>query len=98
MQKYLPKLIHHNQSGFVEGRFIGDSIRNIQDIMAYTDQRKLSGILLFIDFEKAFDTIELSFLRKTLVEFNFGEKFIKWICVLYHNISSCVMNNGSSSN
>ena len=64
--------------------------------MAYTDQRKLSGILLFIDFEKAFDTIELSFLRKTLVEFNFGEKFIKWIRVLYHNISSCVMNNGSS--
>ena len=58
MQQYLPKLIHQNQSGFVKGRFIGDSVRIIQDLMAYMDQKKLNGILLFVDFEKAFDTIE----------------------------------------
>ena len=97
MQKYLPKLIHHNQSGFVKGRFIGDAIRSIQDIMSYTNQKKLNGILLFIDFEKAFDTIELPFLRKVLKKFNFGENFVQWIEILYNNISSCVMNNGSTS-
>ena len=97
LQKYLPKLIHHNQSGFVKGRFIGDAIRSIQDIMSYTNQKKLNGILLFIDFEKAFDTIELPFLRKVLKKFNFGENFVQWIEILYNNISSCVMNNGSTS-
>ena len=97
MQKYLPKLIHHNQSGFVKGRFIGDAVRNIQDIMSYTNQKKLNGILLFIDFEKAFDTIELPFLMKVLNKLNFGKNFAQWIEILYYNISSCVMNNGSTS-
>ena len=96
LQKSLPKLIHQNQSGFVKGRFIGDSIRNIQDIMAYTDKNKLNGLLLFIDFEKAFDTIEWSFLKKALEKFNFGQGFLRWIQILYNNISSCIMNNGST--
>ena len=96
MQKSLPKLIHQNQSSFIKGRFIGESIRNIQDIMAYTDKNKLNGLLLFIDFEKAFDTIEWSFLKKALEKFNFGQGFLRWIQILYNNISSCIMKNGST--
>ena len=47
-----------------------------------------------IDFEKAFDSIEWPFLLKTLKDFNFGDKFIKWIQILYTDIQSCVGNNG----
>ena len=49
---------------------------------------------MLVDFEKAFDTIEWSFLNGTLKAFNFGEKFINWINLLYTNILSCVSNNG----
>ena len=97
IQKFLPDLINSNQSGFVQGRYIGDSIRNIQDIMQYTKQRQLEGILLFVDFEKAFDSIEWKYLWKVLEKFNFGEGFIRWIKILYTNISSSIMNNGTTS-
>ena len=40
--------------------------------MEYTDNQKIPGILLFIDFEKAFDTIEWTFIQNVLKCFNFG--------------------------
>ena len=53
--------------------------------------------MVFIDFEKAFDTIERSFIEKTLKYFNFGSTLVTWIKLLYTAISSCVQNNGWST-
>ena len=47
-----------------------------------------------IDFEKAFDTVEWNFLFKSLQAYNFGEHFIKWVKLLYSNITSSTINNG----
>ena len=58
----------------------------------------MSGILALIDFEKAFDTVESSFLFNTLSTLNFGQNYIRWIKLLYSYISSCVTNNGYISN
>ena len=52
------------------------------------------GLLLFLDFEKAFDSIEWNFLFKTLEKFNFGSYFIKWINILYKNTIFRLKNNG----
>ena len=62
-------------------------------MLEYTKEKELSGILVAIDFEKAFDTLNFDFLR-TLHKFNFDPSFIQWIRTLYKNVSSCVMNNG----
>lgn len=35
----------------------------------------LDVILLFLDFEKSFDSVEYNFMFKTLEKFNFGDKF-----------------------
>ena len=53
IKKVLSRIIHYNQSGFIEGRFIGEVACSILDIIDHTESLKLSGILLFIDFEKA---------------------------------------------
>ena len=58
MKSLLPKLIHYNQSGYIPGRNISENIRSIRDIMDYARAKKLPGILLFIDFEKVFDSLE----------------------------------------
>ena len=94
MKNVLPSVIHANQSGFMKGRFIGETARSILDIIAHTESLQLPGVLLFIDFEKAFDSIEHEFLYKALECFNFGPSFIKWIQTFYNNLSSCVLNNG----
>ena len=66
--------------------------------MEYTDDQKISGILLFIDFEKAFDTIEWSFIQNVLACFNFGPVVRKWVSILYRDVESAVMNRGYSTN
>lgn len=47
----------------------------------------------FIDFEKALDTIEWNFVRKTLEHFGFGPSLISWINLFYSDIQSCIINN-----
>ena len=55
------------------------------------------GILIFIDFMKAFDTVEWHYLFDCLKAFNFGPDLINWVKTFYRNIESCVINNGLSS-
>ena len=97
LETVLPLIIHENQCAYVKGRSIFDCTRIIDDIMFYTKENKLSGLLLAIDFEKAFDSLDWTFLNKVLSAFNFGQSFIKWVNTFYSNIQSCVMNNGFSS-
>ena len=50
-----------------------------------------------MDFEKAFDTIEWSFIRKTFQYFGFGSNILKWLNLFYCRPESCVLNNGWAS-
>ena len=59
-----------------------DAIRPIDDVMEYIKEKKLSGVLVAIDFENAFDMLNLNFLIGTLHKFNFGPAFIQWIRTL----------------
>ena len=94
LEKVLPTIISANQTGYVKGRYIGESIRIITDMMSFTKKKNISGLAVFLDFEKAFDSIEWCYLQKCLEAFNFGPQLRQWISVLYNNISSCVLNNG----
>ena len=98
IKNVLPYIIHHNQTGYVKDRFIGETIRSIFDIMDFTVNENIPGLLLFIDFQKAFDSVEWNFLYECLKMFNFGENFLHWVKTFYNNIQSCVMNNGTISN
>ena len=62
LEQHLLKLIHSDQTGFVNGRYIGQKIRLLSDIMEFSDSKNFQGILLFVDFEKAFDSLEWSFI------------------------------------
>ena len=94
LEKVLPPIISPNQTGYVKGRYIGESIRIITDVMSFTKKKNIPGIAVFLDFVKAFDAIEWCYLQKCLEVFNFGPQLRQWITVLYNNISSCVLNNG----
>ena len=93
----LPNLIDNDQTGFLKGRFIGENIRLVDGIIKFAAAKNLPGLLLFLDFEKAFDTVEWSFIQKTLQHYNFGPSAMNWIRLFYHNTESCILNNGWSS-
>jgi hypothetical protein len=90
----LDTVIHENQKGFIPGRFIGENTRLIFDIMHETEKQNLPGLLMMIDFEKAFDSVSWEFIQKTLQLFNFGESLSRWVSVFYSDISATVIQSG----
>ena len=94
IKKVIDKLICNDQTGYIKGRYIGENIRTIQDMITYLKIKNKTGILLLIDFEKAFDSVRWDFMAKTLKAFKFGPIFQKWVKVLYTNSQSSVLNNG----
>ena len=86
LKKILPSIIHTDQSGYVKNRNIAFALRTIQDTIDITNRDDLNGLLLFIDYQKAFDSVSHRFLFDVLKKKNFGEEFIKWIRLLYRNV------------
>ena len=54
----------------------------------------ISGYLVTMDIEKAFDSLNHDFLLFVLKKFGFGENFMHWIKVLLNKQQSCVINAG----
>ena len=72
MQNILTSIISHDQTAYVKGRYIDESIRLISDILEYTEDNSMGGNLFCADFEKAFDSVEHTFILGTQQSFGFG--------------------------
>ena len=66
LETMLPDLIHYNQNAYVKGRSIFDAVRTIDDVIEYTKRVNMTGGLITIDFEKAFDSLNHNYLLKVL--------------------------------
>ena len=77
MERVIHKLIGNEQSAYVPGRHITDAIRSVSDLLYYADQNNLNGYLVSVDMEKAFDSVDHTFLISTLSKYGFGPNFIQ---------------------
>lgn len=94
LKHVLPKIINQNQTCCVPGRDISDNVANIRDIIEYANYTGIEGYLLKIDQQKAFDMVAHEYLFEILSRFGFGDRFQKWIKIMYTEIYSAVKNNG----
>ena len=92
----IDKLISRDQSGFISGRYIRDNTRLVYDLMQFVDEKKIPGLLLLIDFEKAYDSLSWSFMKNVLKLFNFGPSIIKWISTFYNKTQVAINQGGIS--
>ena len=97
LKSVMPKLVHANQVAYVKDRFIGEGIRVIDETMEFAQKKQLEAYAVAIDFEKAFDSVDWNFIWKTLAAYNIPTGFIDAIKLLYNDIESCVVNNGTST-
>ena len=65
--------------------------------MDFTAKENIPGLKIFIDFQKAFDSLEWDFLLSCLEALNFGPDFICWVRTFYKNVEGYVINNGNTS-
>jgi hypothetical protein len=68
------ELIAPNQTAFIRGRFILESIVSAHEIIHDVVQRKESGLVFKLDYEKAYDRVDRSFLLKMLKQRGFSPK------------------------
>ena len=97
LQKVISNIVGPDQTAYVKNRFIGTNIRLIQDVFNLYNEKGLPGLFLFLDFKKAFDSIEWEFIFRILAKFNIGQEFQQWIKILYTNPSAFIKNNGHLS-
>ena len=58
IKKHLPSLTSSNQTAYVDKKFISNGGGLMSDILEIADLLKLKGLLLTVDIEKAFDSVD----------------------------------------
>ena len=71
----------------MDGRNISDAIRGVYDTIDYANNNKRRGIMMAIDFRKAFDSIAFSFIKAVLKFFKFSNSLIDWIMILLEDFT-----------
>ena len=78
----------------LNNRYIGETVRSIYDIMDITVKENIPSLMLLIDFQKAFDSVEWKFLLKCLKTFQLPSRFLSLGQGLLENyMLSCDINN-----
>ena len=94
---HLLKVIHlvvdKDQTCGVPGRFIGENVALLWDVIDYASSDTPIAILS-LDQAKAFDQVDWSFMRATLSATGFGPSFISWVNLFYCRVQSSVNVNG----
>lgn len=91
------RLIASNQTAFIKGRYILESVVAAHEIIHEIHRNKEEGIVLKLDYEKAYDRVNWDFLEEMLRSRGFGEKWISWVRKLVRGGSICIRINDENS-
>ena len=73
------RVIQPTQSAFIPGRNIFEGVVILHETIHEIHKKKLDGVLLKIDFEKAYDKVNWSFLQQALRMKDFDPKWCEWV-------------------
>ena len=97
----LLKVIHlvvaKDQACGVPGRFIGENVSIIRDVVSFASRTGVPLAILSLDQEKAFDRVDWGFMRATLGRLGFKYSFLWWVSLFYTQVQSAVIVNGHIS-
>ena len=78
-----------------KGKYIGDLIHLIQSIIFDVNKTPhQKGFLAFLDFEKAFDSVNHEFTFELMAAMNIPKEFITWIELAFIDTHACCIING----
>ena len=94
LQNVIHKLISTDQVGYVKGRNINDHIRYIDDLINYSKIKNISGLLVSLDYRKAFDTVCKQSILASLHKFHFGPTFTRYVATIINGSEASIKNAG----
>jgi hypothetical protein len=94
LTKVIDKLISPFQTAFIPGRNILEGIVIAQEVLHELKVTKTPGVILKLDFEKAYDKVSWSFLEEVMRAKGFDEVWIQWINSAVKGGRVCIDVNG----
>jgi hypothetical protein len=73
------KVISPSQTAFIPGQNIMEGVVMLHETIHELHRKKMSGVILKLDFEKAYDKVNWDFLQQTLRIKGFSGKWCHWI-------------------
>jgi hypothetical protein len=73
LKPILPTIISPEQSGYVDGRQILDSVILAHEVIHSLQKTRMLGMLLKLDLSKAFNNISWDYMREMLLAFGFDK-------------------------
>ena len=83
IQKYIKKMIHHDQVRFIPRMQGWYNIRKSMNIIHHINKKDKMHMIISIDAEKAFDKIQHPFMIKTLNKMGTEGKYLNIIKAIY---------------
>jgi hypothetical protein len=87
------RILHKAQSTFVQGKNIMNSILALHEVLHETKRKKQTGVILKLDFEKAYDKVHWGFLLRCLKERGFSNTWCDWMNQILKNGTVAVKIN-----
>ena len=97
LKKSLDKVLRKNQAGFRARRSCTDHIVTLRNIIEQSQEFNTKLYAVFIDFERAFDSLDRNLMWKILETYGIPNKFIKIIKSLYKGYAVHIEHNGKLS-
>jgi hypothetical protein len=91
------RLISSNQSAFIKGRYILESVVVAHEIVHSLHKSGDPGMILKLDYEKAYDRVSWNFLFDMLTSRGFSENWVNWMKAIVKCGSVGVNLNGEES-
>lgn len=97
LRKVLPNIIGDTQAAFVGGKQILDGVLIANEVIDSWKKNKTEGLVLKVDFEKAYDNVNWNFLLDMLSKLGCGVKWCDWIRKCISTTSLSILINGSAT-
>lgn len=97
MEPLLDQHLGEYQAGFRKSRSCAEQIHNLKSVIAYAKSRSKKFVVTFVDFQKAYDSINRETIRNTLFEFGLDQKIVNLTCKTLENTISKVKFRGELS-
>jgi retron-type reverse transcriptase len=94
LQAVIIPLVQKNQYGFIKTRTIQDCLAWAFEYIHQCQQSRKELVILKLDFEKAFDTIEHTTIWKMMERLGFSSTWINWVQRILASGSTSVLLNG----
>ena len=97
VQSPVERILRKNQAGFRKGRSTTDQILVLRRLIEEAQEMQRALVIVFVDFEKAFDSVFREALWTILKGYGFPEKIIRLIRCLYDGFECTVLHEGEFS-